>query len=101
MIDSSIFIGGGNNIFKFTSGLRDGFSMSLPGDDVNLNKIFTSKDLNSIYGWDKNRGSVYVMSKTGEFERQIDSTILSKAADLVVYKDNIYVLSGSKIFKIN
>jgi hypothetical protein len=99
-IDSSIYLGGNDSIIKFTAGLRDGFSMNLPAKDVGFTKIYTSRDLERVYGWDKKNGMVYVTGKTGEFEKQIKSEILAKGQDFVVYNDEIYVLVGGKIFKI-
>ena len=85
---------------KFTSGLRDEFKINLPEEKVNLKKIFTNKDLEKVYGWDKDKGTIYVMGKNGSYQEQIKAKILSTGTDLVVYKDSIYVLEGSKIYKI-
>ena len=100
IIDGSLYIGGGGSIIKFTSGLRDGFGMSLPEGNVGITRVFTSKDLDSVYAWDKKSGTVYVMDKEGGFDRQVKSEILTKATDLTVYNDAIYVLVNSKIFKV-
>ncbi len=99
-IDSSVYISFVDYIVKFTAGLRDGFKTDYPEDQVNLSKVFTSKDLEKVYAWDKTRGVVYILSKNGVYERQIKSTIISKANDLVVYERNIFLLFGSKIYKI-
>lgn len=99
-IDGSIYLGGGETIIKFTSGLRDGFGMNLPEGEMGFAKIFTSKDLESVYAWDKTHGAVYAMDKEGGFERQVNSQILTKAADLVAYNNEIYVLVNSKIYLV-
>ncbi len=99
-IDGSIYLAGDSVMFKYTSGLRDEFKVNLPNDRVNIKKIFTSRDLEKVYGWDKDRGSVYVMGKNGDYQEEINSKILSLASDIVVYKNFIYVLQGSKIYKI-
>ena len=99
-IDSSIYLAGDSVMIKYTSGLRDEFKVNLPNDKVNLKKIFTSRDLEKVYGWDKDRGSVYVMGKNGDYQEEINSKILSLASDIIVYKNFIYVLQGSKIYKI-
>ena len=41
-IDSSLYLGGGNSIIKFTSGLRDGFKLSLPQANFSFTKVFTT-----------------------------------------------------------
>lgn len=99
-IDSSVYLGGDGSIIKFTSGLRDGFSLNLPNSNININKIFTSKDLVRVYAWDKASGIVYVMGKGGEFEKQVKSDLLMRAQDFAVYNDEIYVLVGAKIYRI-
>ena len=99
-IDGSIYLAGDSVLFKYTSGLRDGFTVDLPNGNVNMTKIFTSKDMEKIYGWDKKGGTIYVMGKNGDYQEQINSKILSTATDFVVYKNSIYVLQGSKIYKI-
>lgn len=99
-IDASLYLGGGNSIIKFTSGLRDGFKLSLPQADFSFTKVFTTKNLDEVYAWDKGQGVVYVMDKDGEFISQISSDILSKGTDIVVYNKLIYVLLNNKIFKI-
>lgn len=99
-IDGSIYLAGDSVLFKYTSGLRDGFTVELPNGNVNMTKIFASKDLEKLYGWDKKGGIVYVMGKNGDYQEQINSKILSTATDFVVYKDSIYVIQGSKIYKI-
>lgn len=99
-IDGSIYLAGDSVLFKYTSGLRDGFTVELPNGNVNMTKIFASKDLEKLYGWDKKGGIVYVMGKNGDYQEQINSKILSTATDFVVYKNSIYVIQGSKIYKI-
>jgi len=99
-IDASLYLGGGNSIIKFTSGLRDGFKLNLPQANFSFTKVFTTKNLDEVYAWDKGQGIVYVMDKDGEFISQISSDILSKGTDIVVYNKSIYVLLNNKIFKI-
>src|SRR3989338_2902721 len=100
-IDGSVYLAGDAVMFKYTSGLRDGFKIDLPDGSTNINKIFTTRDLEKVYGWDKKKGIIYVMNKNGDYQEQVNSKILSTARDFVVYKDAIYALSGSKIYKID
>jgi hypothetical protein len=99
-IDGSIYLAGDSVMFKYTSGLQDGFKTNLPDDNINVTKIFTSKDLEKVYAWDKKKGTVYVTGKNGDYQEQINSKILSTGTDLVIYNDAIYLLQGSKIYKI-
>ncbi|MFA6081124.1 MAG: hypothetical protein WC741_01825 [Patescibacteria group bacterium] len=99
-IDGSIYLAGNSVIFKYTSGLRDGLKVNFPDGNINAAKIFTSKDLEKVYVWDKKRGIIYIMGKNGDYQEQVNSKILSTGSDFIVYKDIIYVLQGSKIYKI-
>lgn len=100
-IDASVYIGVPSRVFKYVSGLQDSFNTSYPEGNVQLAKIFTSKDVEKVYGWDKNKGAIYVIDKSGTYEREIDSAIFSKASDFVVFANNAYVLLGSKIYKVS
>ncbi|MFA5770646.1 MAG: hypothetical protein WC894_04095 [Patescibacteria group bacterium] len=99
-IDGSVYLAGDMVMFKYTSGLRDGFKVNLPDGNINTTKIFTNKDLEKVYGWDKKRGTIYIMGKNGDYQEQVNSKILSTGGDFVVYKNLIYVLQGSKIYKM-
>jgi hypothetical protein len=99
-IDGSVYLAGDSVFFKYTSGLRDGFKVDLPDGNVSVNKIFASKDTEKIYGWDKKKGTIYILGKNGDYQEQINSKILKTAGDFVVYKNSIYVLDGSKIYII-
>lgn len=100
-IDASVYIGLQGRILKYVSGVQDTFNTSFPEENSKLTKIFTSKDLEKVYGWDKDKGALYVIDKTGTYERQIDSSVLKNAADLAVFGSNAYILSGSKIYILN
>ena len=99
-IDASVYIGFNDRISKYTAGEQDAFKTEFPTKDVNINKIFTSKEADKVYGWDK-EGVVYIFSKDGIYEGQILSPILIKADDFVVYNKGIFVLVGQKIYRIN
>src|SRR3989339_126464 len=99
-IDGSVYLAGNSIMVKYTSGLRDEFKTDLPDGNVNMTKIFSSQDLEKVYGWNKSKGTVYIMGKNGSYQEQINSKILSTASDLVVYKDSVYVLLENKIYKI-
>ncbi len=100
-IDGSIYIAFDSAIIKYTSGVRDAFQNSFPDKDIAIEKIYTNKELERVYIWDKQKGTIYILEKKGVYERQIVSDILKKAVDFVVYEDNIYILLGPKIFRIS
>lgn len=100
-IDSSVYISMPDRIFKYIGGVKDNFTTSFPQEDVSINKIFTNSETEKIFCLDKDKGVIYVLSKTGDYERQVKSSILKKADDFVVFENGAYVLSGSKIYKIS
>lgn len=100
-IDSAVYIGSKSDVFKFTRGAADDFNMGLPDKDVQITDIYTDEDTEKVFAWDKKHGTIYILSKTGQYDRQINASILGKATDFVVYKDQILVLSGSKIYKLS
>ncbi len=100
-IDSSVYISLPDRIFKYVGGIRDNFTTSFPQEEISINKIFTNGQTEKIFALDKDRGAIYVLSKTGDYERQVQSGILKAASDFVVFENGAYVLSGSKIYKIS
>ena len=99
-IDSSVYVGFTDHIFKFTAGVQEDFKTSFPETNIAINKIFTNKEVEKVYAWDKTKGSIYVLGKNGTYEREINSSILKQTNDFVVYNNAAYILAGAKILKI-
>lgn len=99
-IDSSVYISLSKSIVKFTGGLQDSFSTSFPSEGVSLTKLYTNKELDRVYAWDKNKGSVFVIGKDGQYEKEIKSSLLKSATDFTVYDNAVFVLIGEKIYRI-
>ena len=100
-IDSSVYVGFSDHIFKFTSGSQDDFKTSYPEGSISLIKIYTSKDVEKVYAWNKSKGALYILGKNGTYEREINSSILVQANDFIVYNNSAYILFGSKIYRIS
>ncbi len=100
-IDGSVYISLASKVVKYTSGVADDFSNTFPDQDININKVFTNPDLTRVYQWDKAKGAIYVVSKTGDYEKQIKSAVLSKASDIGIFANNAYALVGAKIYTID
>ena len=100
-IDASVYVGFSDHIFKFTSGSQDSFKTEFPNPSINIQKIFTDKNTEKVYSWDKNRGSVYILGKDGTYEQEINSSVLKQASDFIVYDNAAYILSGAKIYKMS
>jgi len=100
-IDSAVYIGFSNYVAKYISGVRDEFKTNFPDDKLSLTKVITNKELEKVYVWDKNHEVIYVLAKNGSYEKQIKSSIISKAVDIVVFENSAYLLVGQKIYKID
>lgn len=100
-IDSSLYIGFDDYIVKYTAGVRDEFKTAFPEENIKIAKIFTNKNLEKVYAWDKNKGSIYILAKNGSYERQVNSPVFSKGNDLVIFENSAYVLVKEKIYKVN
>ncbi len=102
-IDSSLYIASSEQIFKYVSGAKDQFKVTFPDEGIHsFTKIFTDKNTNKVYALDKDKAKLYVLSKEGQYEKQIESSIFKSASDLVIYdpSTSVYVLVGDKIYKI-
>lgn len=100
-IDSSVYIGFSNKILKYAAGEQDQFQTSFPNQNLSIIKIYTNSDLEKVYAWDKQRSAIYILAKAGSYEREINSSILAKASDFVVFEKNAYILAGAKIYRIS
>jgi hypothetical protein len=89
-----------DSLDKFTAGAKDEFETKFPNQNINISKIITDKDIEKVYAWDKNGGTLYVLGKNGSYERQIISSVLKTSTDVTVFGNKSYAVSGSKIYEI-
>ena len=101
VIDSAVYISAGENIYKYLSGDSESFSPKFPEENVSYDDVYTDGDIESVYVLDKAKGSVYVLSKDGTYEKQISSSIFTKSKGIYVYENKIHALSGSVIYSIS
>lgn len=101
-IDTSIYVIDADVVYKFTQGGRDAFKINFPGDNPTFSKIFTNKETDKVYLLDKKNGKVFVVSKDGQYEKQISAGIFKKANDFLVLESekSIYILAGDKIYTV-
>jgi len=100
-IDSALYIGFKNSAVKYTAGVKDIFNTTFPEENITLTKIITNKDLEKVYGWDKDNGAIYILGKNGTYERQIKSSALAGGSDVVVFDNSAYVLNKEKIYRVS
>lgn len=99
-IDSSIYLGFSDYLLKYTTGIKDNFNLSFPTTNIDIKRIYTDKNLESIFIWDKKNALIYLFSKKGDYQQTIKSSFLSQADDFVVYNRKIFFLLGGKIFTL-
>ena len=100
-IDSAIYIANLNNIVKYISGAKESFSPSFPQENVAFDAIYTDRDIDEVYALDKKNSAVYVLSKTGEYIKEIQSSIFNKAKAIFVHEGQIHALIDEKIFTVS
>lgn len=100
-IDQSIYVAQMKLITKYTSGYQDGFAPQYPDSEPTIARVLTGSDSDELYLWDKIHGRIVVLSKTGNYGKTIESSILYKATSVEVYAQAAYALQGSKIYKLS
>lgn len=100
-IDGSVYIGDGQTIYKYTGGVRDDFKAVFPEEDAHIDKILTTPDVEQVYAWDKKKGSIYSFGKEGAYDRQIESSKLAQADDVIVHDTRAFILIKEKIYTID
>ncbi|MDP4011825.1 MAG: hypothetical protein Q8P72_06400 [Candidatus Roizmanbacteria bacterium] len=100
-IDSAIYISKKDSLQKYLSGVRESFSPEFPTKNVEFDQVFTDKNTEQLFVLDTKNASVYILSKEGEYQRQIQSSIFAKASAFFVYNDSIYILSQEKIYTVS
>ena len=99
-IDGSLYIGFSKFILKFITGVKESFKNNFPTDDFQIEKIYTNKEISNLYVWDKVNGSIYILTKDGEYQKQLNSGIINQSSDFVVYKNKLLFLRQNKIYII-
>jgi len=99
-IDGSLYIGFSKFIQKFTSGIKELFKNNFPNKNIQIEKIYTDREISKIYVWDKSNGLIYILKKDGEYQGQISSNIINTATDFIVYNNKLLFLNKNKIYFI-
>lgn len=101
-IDGRIWVVSGETILRFNRGNKESFEVS--GWDKPMGEgagLFTSGEENFLYVLDKKNGRVIVISKIGQYEKQLRSKTFEEAADMAVDETigKVDILAGSKIME--
>lgn len=100
-IDGAIYISKKESVQKYLSGVRERFSPDFPTEITAFDDVYTDRDVEQLYVLDKKNAAVYVLTKEGEYQRQIQSSSFAKADAFFVYDGMIYTLNGEKIYTVS
>lgn len=100
-IDSAIYISTRKSVQKYISGVREKFLPNFPNTNTSFDHIYTDRDLEQLYVLDRENATVYILTKEGEYQRQIQSSIFAKANAMFVYDNFIYTLNNEKIYTVS
>lgn len=103
-IDSSVYVGLSDRIVKYVSGTRESFAVSFPDQDIhNFTKLYTDTDVTKLYLLEKDKAKLYIISKTGQYEKQIESSTLKEALDFTVFdtEKKVYILTPQSIYEMD
>lgn len=103
-IDGEVWIGSNTGeIKRFASGATEDFSISGMEEPFSEElHLYTVAEFENLYVLEPDASRIVVLSKTGQFLRQIESPALAAATELLVSENEQtgYVVSGSLIYEI-
>jgi hypothetical protein len=102
-IDGSVWFIRGGEMFKFTRGVRDGFTVNgLDNEWGSGAVIYTTDETENIYILDAANSRVIVVKKNGEYLFQLKAEGLTKIKDIAVdeTKGKMYLVGDSKLWEV-
>jgi len=104
-VDGDIwFSTSGGQIKKFTGGKESSFEIRGLEDPFSSSiKVFTNGNQENIYVLESDKNRVVVLSKEGEFKREIKSVSFSTVGSIAVSEElgKIFAVSGSIVFEVD
>jgi len=100
-IDGSVYLSTKDSVQKYLSGVRESFSPDFPTENAQFDHVYTDADIEQVYILDKKNASVYILTKEGEYQRQIQSSVFAKANALFIYNDLIFIINNEKIYTVS
>ncbi|MBP9690584.1 hypothetical protein KBD81_00735 [Candidatus Woesebacteria bacterium] len=101
VIDSAIYVSSASQISKYISGADEAFDPQFPHEGASFDSIYTDENSEHLYALDTAQSSVYILSKDGEFERQLQSSVFKNAKGLYFFDGSVHVLSGSSLSAVS
>lgn len=104
-IDGEIWMGTTNGeILRFASGRTEDFSITgLQDPFSSMLQIVTKEDLDQIWVLEHEKNRVVILNKNGEFLREIKSSSLGAATNIILDQtgQNAFIVSGSSVFEVS
>lgn len=100
-IDSAVYVATGNDLSKYLAGTSESFSPTFPNKDPGFDRIYTTPDLEQVYVLDQKQASVYILTKEGEYQRTLQSSIFATANGLYIFENAVHVLSDGKLYSVS
>jgi hypothetical protein len=97
VIDSAIYLSSRSGLSKFISGAPEAFDPQFPHEGTSFDAVYADESSDHVYALDTAQSSVYIMTKEGGFERQIQSSAFKEAKGLYFFDGSVHVLSGSAL----
>lgn len=103
-IDYSVWVlKDGPEIFRFTGGVQDSFSVGGLDENIKpLKTLFADEDGEELYLLDSENSRVVVLTKNGQYLKQYKGDKFATADDLVVdsAEKKLYLLEGNKLYQL-
>ncbi len=103
-IDGDIWLGSTDgSIRKFTSGVEQELTISgLPQTFDSAVQLFTTEELEHLYVLESSRNRIVILSKSGEFLRELTNQSLGAATGLLVQEslNTAFAVSGATVFAV-
>lgn len=100
-IDSAVYVSTKTDLHKYLSGAAESFSPTFPNENPQFDGIYTSADDEQVYVLDTSQASVYALTKEGEYQRTLQSSVFAKANGMYVFEGSVHVVSGGKIYSVS
>lgn len=100
-IDSAVYVSTKTDLHKYLSGSPESFSPTFPNENPQFDSIYTTADEDQVYVLDTSQASVYALTKEGEYQRTLQSSVFATARGMYIFEGNVHVVSGGKIFSVS
>jgi hypothetical protein len=101
-IDGNVYTASGTQVKRFEGGQQVLWDLkNLPSKEANYTKVVTSPEMSEIYLLNQAVNQIWVFNKDGFYMRQVKLADGGRIDDFTVGNDSLFVLSGSKIYKLS